>query len=414
MNEDRRIRIAITQGDTNGVGLELILKAFEDPTMFELCTPVVYGSPKVASYYRKVLGSDVSYTVINDAHDARDGQLNLLAVIQDEVKIDMGQPTVESAEAAVKALAKAVADVRDGLMDGLVAGPVNERGFDFKDLHFDSQTELVAQLLERHARKMAAAQGNAGADVAAEPGTATAAVNALRLLVGDECRVATLTDGGSLRNAADMLTTESVASKAAQLLQVLRRDLDVNNPRVAVLAWNARGGRDDRPGYEELDIIAPAVEQLSQDGRQVFGPYSAERLMMPDRLRHYDAVLAMHRDQVVAPFHLMEQGDGVVLSAGLPIVMAEPGHGACFDIAGKNIADVSAMRAAIYMVTDVVRQRSRYDEPMGNPLPKLYHERRDESEKVRFRSNDRREPDAAAAVGQADTQAEPEIVADES
>ena len=391
MNESRHIRIAITQGDTNGVGFELIFKAFEDPTMLELCTPVIYGSPKVASYYRKATESDVSYTIVNDAHDVRDGQLNLLAVIQDEVKIDMGQPTVDSAEAAVKALAKAVADVRDGLMDALVAGPVNEHGFDFKDLHFGTQTELVAQLLERHARKVAAA--SAGADAA---GPAPVEVRPLRVLASENCRVAMLTDGGSLRSAADQLTTERVAGVAVQLLQTLRRDIDVNNPRIAVMAWNARGGRDDQPGQEERDVIMPAVDQLVQDGQQVFGPYSAERLMTPEQLRHFDAVLAMHRDQVMAPFHLMAQGDGVVLSAGLPIVMTEPGHGACFDMAGKNVADASALRTAIYVATDVARQRAHYDEPMDNPLPKLYHERRDESEKVRFRSTDRREAAAAA------------------
>ena len=385
MNEDRPIRIAITQGDTNGVGFELIFKTFEDPTMMELCTPIVYGSPKVASYYRKALETEVTYNVINDASEAKDGQLNLLAVIQEEVKVDMGQPTVDSAEAAVKALAKAVADVRDGLVDALVAGPVNEQGFSFKDLHFQTQTELVAQLLERHARKtVQQAEGNA------VQMHVTASIHPLRVLMEGNLRVAVLADGIALKRVADHLSGERLTEVATLLHQSLRRDLDVNNPRIAVLALNPRGGVGDQPAEEERECIMPAIEQLANAGLQVYGPYSAEELLTPGQLYRFDAVLAMHRDQILAPFRLLTQGDGVVLSAGLPIVMTEAGHGACYGKTGKNEADPIALRHAIFAATDVARHRQQWDEPMGNPLPKLYHERRDESEKVRFRSSERR------------------------
>ena len=383
MNEERRIRLAITQGDPNGVGFEIIFKAFEDPTMLELCTPIIYGSPKVASYYRKALESDVNYTLVNDASEAKDGQLNLLAVVQDEVKIEVGQSSVDATELAVKALAKAVADVRDGLVDALVAGPVNEHGFSFKDLHFRNQTELVAQLLERHARKMGQAEGQ----------ESELKVRPLRILAEDDLRVAVLSDGAELRDVTTKLSQESLEDAVKRLHEALRRDFDVNNPRIAVLALNPDGGMDRQPREEERDIISPAVEQLAVNGLQAFGPYSAETLLKPEQLNHFDAVLAMHRDQVLAPFRLLAQSDGVVLSSGMAVVMTEPGHGACYSLTGKNQADPTALRHAIYLAVDVARHRTHYDEPMENPLPKLYHERRDESEKVRFRSTDRRESD---------------------
>jgi len=383
MNEERRIRLAITQGDPNGVGFEVIFKTFEDPTMLELCTPIIYGSPKVAAYYRKALESEVDYTLINDATEARDGQLNMLAVDQDEVKIDEGQFTVEASEVAVKALAKAAADVRDGLADALVAGPVNEQGFTFKDLHFRNQTELVAQLLERHARKVGQTEGQ----------EAGLAVRPLRILTDENLRVAVLADGTELRDVAAKLSQETLSETLKRLHEALRRDLDVNNPRIAVLALNPEGGVDRQPGEEEQTIIAPAVEQMAEKGVQAFGPYSAETLLAPEPISHFDAVLAMHRDQVLAPFRLLAQGDGVVLTSGMSVVMTEPGHGACYPLAGKKQADPAALRHAIYLATDVARHRANYEEPMSNPLPKLYHERRDESEKVRFRSGERREGD---------------------
>ena len=98
MEQERKIRVAITQGDTNGVGYEVILKAFADPAILELCTPIIYGSPKIAAYHKKALNLETNFSIINKAEDARDGRLNLLSCFDDDVKVELGQPSKEAGD----------------------------------------------------------------------------------------------------------------------------------------------------------------------------------------------------------------------------------------------------------------------------------------------------------------------------
>ena len=123
--DNQNVRVAITHGDTNGIGYELIFKAFAEPEMLELCTPIIYGSPKVAAYYRKAMNLPGQFSIIQKAEDAQDGRINLLAAVEEEVKVDMGMPTPESGQAAVKALDRAMTDYRNGLYDVLVTAPIN-------------------------------------------------------------------------------------------------------------------------------------------------------------------------------------------------------------------------------------------------------------------------------------------------
>ena len=141
--EERKIRVAITQGDTNGVGYEVILKVFSDPNILELCTPIIYGSPKIASYHRKALNLEVPYTIINHAEEARDGRVNLLACFDDEIKIEMGQPSQEAGAAALKALDRAMTDYRSELYDVLVTAPINKATIQSPGFHFPGHTEYI-------------------------------------------------------------------------------------------------------------------------------------------------------------------------------------------------------------------------------------------------------------------------------
>ena len=131
--EERKIRVAITHGDTNGIGYEVIFKTFEDPMMFDMCTPIIYGSPKVAAYHRKAMNLETPFSIINSAEDARDGRLNLLATFDEEVKVELGQPTDESDAAARKAVQRAKEDLQRGLYDVLVMAPVKPNPNPAKD-----------------------------------------------------------------------------------------------------------------------------------------------------------------------------------------------------------------------------------------------------------------------------------------
>ena len=353
--QERKPRVAITHGDTNGVGYEVILKTFAEPGILELCTPIVYGSSKVADYYNKLLGMETPFTVINDASEAKDDRLNMLNAINEEVKIVQGQPTPESAQAALKAIDRAIGDYGKGLYDVLVTAPVFKNSIP----GFNGHTAYIESKL--------------GGDY-----------HGLTILTNDDLRVALVTNNVAIKDVAESVTIQKIVEKVQIFHLALRRDLRVSSPRIAVLALNPRCGEDGVLGTEEQEIIIPAINELTGQGLQVFGPYAADDFFGRSSYYRFDGVLAMYHDQGHTPFKAVAYENGVRFSTGLPLVRTAPAHGANFAAAGKGITDEQSLRNAIYTAIDVWRNRKEYDEPLENPLQKLYHERRDDSERVRF------------------------------
>lgn len=353
--EQRKIRVAITHGDTNGIGYELIFKAFSDPIMFELCTPIIYGSPKVAAYHRKALNLDTNFTIIAHAAEAVDNKLNLLPVFDEEIKVDLGVPSEESGNAALRAIDKALADFQEGLFDVLVTAPVeNNAAF-----QFSGQSRYIEDHLD-------------------------ASGNALSILLCEKLRIALATRNLPIKQVADSISQESIVKQATTLHRSLRRDFRISNPRIAILALNPKAGENGLLGTEEQDIIAPAVSTLAENSIQAFGPYAADSFFGNNLFQAFDGVLAMYYDQGIAPFRTLTVNDGTNYTAGLPLVRTAPDQSAQFDIAGKGQANENMLRQAIYQAIDIFRHRREYDEPLANPLKKLYKEKRDDSEKVRF------------------------------
>lgn len=371
--EDRKIRVAITHGDINGVGYEVIFKIFEDPAVLELFTPIIYGSPKVAVYHGKILGYDPQFNIINHASDAKDGRVNLLTTFEEEVKIDLGIPTPEAGEAARRAIDRALADYAEGLFDVLVTAPVSKNS-----IHgFDGHTSYITQHL---------------------PVAESQTLHGLTILVSDNLRIALVTNNVSLKDVPDAITQQKIVDKAIIFHQSLRRDMRISNPRIAVLALNPRGGEEGMLGDEEQEIISPAIKELAVQSIQAFGPYPADDFFGNGDYAQFDGVLAMYHDQGQTPFKALtsiSDDKGVRVTAGLPIIRTAPAHGVCFNLAGQGKMEADSMRHAIYEAIDIWRNRQNYDEPLANPLPKLYHEKRDESEKVRFNMPRERREDRA-------------------
>ena len=359
MEQERKIRVAITQGDINGVGYEVILKAFADPAILELCTPIIYGSPKIATYHRKALNLETNFSIINSAEDAREGRVNLLSCFDDEVKIELGQPSKEAGEAALKALDRAMTDFRQGYYDVLVTAPINKATIQSTSFHFPGHTEYI---------ETSVGDGK----------------KALMILMSDDLRVALVTTHLPVKDIAKAITKEVIVEKASIFHQALRRDFRISSPRIAVLALNPHAGDDGLLGSEEKNVIVPAIEELAEKGIQAFGPYPADGFFGSGTYDHFDGVLAMYHDQGLAPFKTIALENGVNYTAGLPIVRTSPDHGTAYDIAGQGKADENSMRQAIYTAIDVFRNRQNYDEPLKNPLPKLFHEKREDGDKARF------------------------------
>lgn len=357
--ENKKLRVAITHGDTNGVGYEIIFKTFAEPMMLELCTPIIYGSPKVAAYHRNALGIQANFTIINSAGDAHPGKLNLLPAFDEEVKVELGVPSKEAGTASLKALEKAMEDYKKGLIDVLVTAPINKNNIQCDKFRFCGHTEYI----EEHA-----GEGR----------------KALMILLNDIMRVALVTTHLPIKDVAEAVTKEKIVEKATIFNNALKRDFRVSSPRIAVLSLNPHSGDGGLLGKEEETIIVPAIKELSDNGIYAFGPFAADGFFGYGTYKSFDGILAMYHDQGLAPFKSLDMGEGVNYTAGLPIVRTSPDHGTAYEIAGKNVADESSFRHSIYVALDVFRNRIEYDRPFAKPLEKLYHEKKDESEKTRF------------------------------
>lgn len=337
-----KILVGITHGDINGVGYEIILKLFSEPMMLELCTPIIYGSPKVATYHRKAMELTTNFVTIQKGDEAVEGRLNLVDCLTDEVKIDFGQPSAESGKAALAALERAMADYREGLFDVLVTAPINKATIQGDGFHFPGHTEYIQER---------AGEGR----------------EALMILMNDVLRVALVTTHLPIRDVAQAITKEAVMQKIRIFHEALRKDFNVSNPRIAVLALNPHAGDDGLLGTEEKDIIRPALQEMEKEGVFCFGPYAADGFFGNRTYEHFDGVLAMYHDQGLAPFKALSMTDGVNYTAGLPIVRTSPDHGTAYDIAGQGKADEASFRQAVYAALDVYRNRVRYEEAYAHP-----------------------------------------------
>lgn len=353
--EDIKIKVGITHGDYNGVGYEVILKAFEDPAIFELCTPVVYGSQRMASHYRKHLDlPQAQYFRADSAADARDGVMNIINVVGDDENITPGQSSSAAGRAAVAALERATSDLKAGLIDVVVTAPINKENIQSPEFSFPGHTEYFE-----------ASVGNPGD-------------RALMIMASESgLRVALATIHMPLAKVSGVLTSDLIVKRLEDFNLALMRDFGVHCPRIAVLALNPHAGDGGLLGKEEADIIEPAIAEARNLRIQAFGPYPADGFFGAGSHTKFDGVLAMYHDQGLIPFKALCGTGGVNFTAGLPYVRTSPDHGTAYDIAGKGLADAQSMRQAIYMAIDALRNRARHAEAFASPLKKLYQERRE-------------------------------------
>lgn len=359
--EERKIRVGITHGDINGIGYEVILKAFSDPTMLELCTPVVYGSPKVAAYHRKAMDIQTNFSIINAASEIQNGRLNIMNCIDDELKVELTKPTPEAGQAALAALERAMGDYQEGLFDVLVTAPINKHTIQSDTFHFPGHTEYIEQRVGEGQK-------------------------ALMILLKNDFRVALVTGHLPVSEIAHELSKELIQEKMAIFHRSLKYDFGIDSPRIAVFSLNPHAGDNGLLGKEEQNIIIPAIKEMTAKGIQCFGPYPADGFMGSGNYTHFDGILAMYHDQGLAPFKALAMDEGVNFTAGLPIVRTSSAHGTAYDIAGKGIASEDSFRQAVYVAIDVFRNRCMEREISARPLRKQYYEKRDDSDKLKLDS----------------------------
>lgn len=361
--ENRKKIIAITHGDANGVGYEVIFKTFADTTMLEMCTPVIYGSPKVASYHCKAMDMQVNFSIVSSVRDAQPGRINVVNCIDEEIKVDFGKPSAEVGKAAFYALERALSDYKEGLIDALVTAPINKHTIQSEEFHFPGHTEYI---------ESAVGEGN----------------KALMILMKDELKVALVTGHIPVSKISSTITKELIMEKLELFNNALKDDFCIGKPLIAVLALNPHAGDEGLLGKEEIEVIKPAINEMVSKGIQCFGPFAADGFMGSGNASKFDGILAMYHDQGLAPFKALAMEEGVNYTAGLPIVRTSPAHGTAYDIAGKGEASAESFRQAVYVAIDVCRNRETERYIHAHPLRKMYHEKRDDSDKLKLDSVD--------------------------
>ena len=328
-------KIAITHGDINGIGYEVILKALSDNKMTELCSPIVYGLAKVASFYKNRLGmQEPGLQVIKSVEQINLKKNNLLNIVEQEVQINVGKSEAVAGKMSELALQAVCRDLKAGKVDAVVTAPINKDNIQSDTFRFHGHTEFFAQQF--------------------------AAPESLMMMVTEECRIGFVTNHLPLAEVAKAVNKELILKKLRILHKTLRVDFGCSTPKIAVLSLNPHAGDNGLLGKEEKEVVIPAINQAFAEKINAFGPFPADGLFGSGNYAKYDAVLAMYHDQGMEPFKILSRGEGVNFTAGLPIVRTSPAHGTAYDIAGQNKADGQSMRNAIYLAIDILRNRQNF------------------------------------------------------
>jgi 4-hydroxythreonine-4-phosphate dehydrogenase len=337
-----KTRVGITQGDTNGIGWEVILKSLADPRMGDFVIPVVYGSRSAADFYKRTSEetAQMQFQTVESARKATPRGINLVNTDTERIEVTPGIPTPQSGAAAVKALQLAVADMKAGNIDVLVTAPLSKENAQGEGFNYSGHTEFLA------------------AEFGGEP---------TMMMTSEAMRVGLVTSHIALADVPEAITKQKIIDKLRKLRATLIADFGIVEPRIAVLSLNPHGGEGGMMGSDEAEVIKPAIDEAYNAGILAFGPFPADGLFLAGEYAKYDALLAMYHDQGLAPFKALSP-DGVNFTAGLDVVRTSPDHGTAFDIAGKGVANPDSMRNAIYTAIDIFRNRRAYAEMSRNPL----------------------------------------------
>ena len=340
----KKLVVGITQGDGNGIGYEVIIKALADERMLDLCTPVIYGSSKIFGFYKKQIHNieQINTNVISSAKDVHQKRVNIVNCLPENVFVEPGQSTPESAKSAMTSLERAVADIKEGYIDVLVTAPINKRAMTSEGFGYTGHTEYLEKEF--------------GVDEVA------------MIMVCDRLKIGVVTGHIALKDVVKNITKEKILSKLRLMKASLERDFGVDAPKIAVLGLNPHCGDGGLLGDEEQQIILPAVQEANAEGILAFGPYSPDGFFGLGNYSKFDAVLAMYHDQGLTPFKALAFEEGVNYTAGLPVVRTSPDHGTAYEMAGRDMADPRSMMSAIYTAIDIFNRREEYDDLVENRM----------------------------------------------
>ncbi len=326
--------VALSAGDPNGIGPEVLLKAAADPAVRAVARLVAAGSAATLAAQADRFGLGPVVVVAHPAEAAPDGALAVWDVPEARIETRFGETTADGGRAAMAAVEAAARLCLGGAVDAMTTAPISKEAIHAAGYRVPGHTEFLESL----------AGGTAVMVLAAD-------------LPGGTLRVALVTVHEPVARVAALVTRERIAAVVRTLAGALSRDLGVARPRLAVLGLNPHAGDGGVLGRDEIDTIEPALAALRAEGIDATGPFPADAFFGRAQWREADAVVAMYHDQGLAPFKALAQGAGVNVTLGLPLVRTSPDHGTAFGIAGRGVADAASMVAAVGMAAAIAVQR---------------------------------------------------------
>ena len=343
MNKSEKIKVGISVGDINGIGLEIVLKTFEDQRMLDFCTPIIFGSTKVLSYHKKALNLNTQVHGVDNIKNIINNKLNLLNIWREMVDIELGKPTEISGKYAFKSLQSATNALKNKEIDVLVTAPINKNNIQSEDFQFEGHTEYLESNLEGES---------------------------LMILMTDELRIGLITGHIPISKVADTITPSLIKKKVAIMYDSLVMDFNISKPKIAILGLNPHCGDYGVIGTEDDEITIPTVNEIQSTGKLVYGPYAADSFFGSDNYKKFDGILAMYHDQGLAPFKTLAFGKGVNYTAGLSEIRTSPDHGTAYEITGKGVANHSSFKEALFKAISIFKTRNEYLELNKNKLRK--------------------------------------------
>ena len=349
--------IGISHGDINGISYEVIIKSLEDNRLLDMCTPVIYGSPKVAAYHKKAIGmEDLNLNSIRHVAEAHTNRINIINCIDEDIRVELGKSTSQAGSSSFLALKSAVSDLKNETIDALVTGPINKQNIQSENFRYSGHTEYLMDVF--------------GVD------------DVLMLMVSEYMKIGVVAGHIPISQLSSFISKEKVLSKIRLLNLSLQQDFTIRKPKIAVLGLNPHAGDAGLIGNEEQEAIIPAMKEAKKHNALVFGPFPADGFFGSGAYAKYDGILAMYHDQGLIPFKTISRDEGVNYTAGLPVVRTSPAHGTAYELAGKGDASHASFRNALYLAIDIINNRNFYDEINANPLHSTYDSGSDKDDDI--------------------------------
>ena len=341
MEKSKKIIVGISIGDTNGIGIEVILKTFEDKRMLDFCTPVLFGALKTVSFHKKKLQIDTHLHAINSIDQLDHNKVNLLNIWKEEIPLELGKATEASGKYAYKSLEVAVQHLKESKVDILLTAPINKENIQSDTFDFPGHTEYLESRLEGES---------------------------LMILISDTLRVGLITGHIPISQVSEQIQPELIKKKVHLLHKSLQEDFGISKPKIAVLGLNPHCGDKGVIGKEDDQIIRPTIKEIQKSGKIVYGPYAADGFFGSNSYKQFDGILAMYHDQGLAPFKALSFGTGVNFTAGLSKIRTSPDHGTAFEIAGNNEANPASFKEALFTGLEIYSKRKEHKKLTHNPL----------------------------------------------